>query len=84
MYMHTPSKTYKKLAGVYSGDIRTGKTAVEMPALQLADLQKSVMACCTGPYGGLCQLNPEKDSPTHDRGEYFCTSLCREALHSSI
>ena len=55
---------------MYDGEIRTGKTHMDMPALQLASLQRSVMACCTGPYGGLCQLDPEKDSPTHDRGEY--------------
>ena len=69
MHSHTlPSKTFKKLTGVYDGQIRSGKTAVDMPALQLAALQRSVMASCTGPYGGLCQLDPDKDSPTHDRG----------------
>ena len=67
-HTHTHSKTFKKLTGVYDGQIRSGRTAVDMPALQLAALQKSVMASCTGPYGGLCQLDPEKDSPTHDRG----------------
>ena len=68
---HTHSKTFKKLTGVYDGQIRSGRTAVDMPALQLAALQKSVMASCTGPYGGLCQLDPEKDSPTHDRGVQY-------------
>ena len=70
VHTHTcpSSKTFKKLTGVYDGQIRSGRTAVDMPALQLATLQRSVMASCTGPCGGLCQLDPEKDSPTHDRG----------------
>jgi len=41
---------------------------VDMPALPLAPLQKSVMASCTGPYGGLCQLDADKDAPSHDPG----------------
>ena len=41
---------------------------MDMPLIPLAPLQKSVMASCTGPYGGLCQLEAEKDAPTHNPG----------------
>ena len=41
---------------------------MEMPLVPLAPLQKSVMASCTGPYGGLCQLEADKDAPSHKPG----------------
>ena len=71
---------------MYDGQIRSGRTAVDMPALQLAALQRSVMASCTGPCGGLCQLDPEKDSPTHDRGTcvYRCVSVALNCSWNTI
>ena len=62
------SSAYKKFVGSFESQIRTGKTAVEMPALPIAPLHKSVMASSTGPYGGLCQLEADKDAPSHDPG----------------
>ena len=40
-----------------------------MPCHLIAPLTRQVIGCNTGPYGGLCQLDPELDHPTHDRGK---------------
>ena len=71
------SSAVKRIVGSFESQIRTGKTAVDMPLIPLAPLQKSVMASCTGPYGGLCQLDAEKDAPTHTPGLWHAvTSTC--------
>ena len=55
------------------GHIVTGRTAVDMPELPLAPLQKSVVACHTGPGKGLTDLSQDPDPPSDDvyldRGE---------------
>ena len=62
------SVMYKKFAHSFEDQIKTGKSAVELPAYPLAPLQSSILASCTGPLGGLCQLQPELDTATHDPG----------------
>lgn len=62
------SAAYKKFTGSFESQIRAGRTAVEMPALLLVPFKMPVMACCTGPYGGLCQLQADLDAPTHEKG----------------
>lgn len=66
---HIHTLTHRKLVGSYGGQIKTGQTHLEMPSIPIAHLQKSVMASSTGPLGGLCQLDPELDAPTHDHSE---------------
>lgn len=44
----------------------TGRTAVDMPELPLAPLQKSVVACHTGPGKGLTDLSQDPDPPSDD------------------
>lgn len=39
-----------------------------MPGHPITHLSSSVTACSTGPYGGICQLEPDKDAPTHPPG----------------
>ncbi len=39
-----------------------------MPAHPIVPVDKFVVGCTTGPSGGLCQLNPELDHPTHEPG----------------
>ena len=59
----------KLVTGSFDSQVKVGRTALDMPSHPLAPLQTSVMACSTGPYGGLCQLDPELDAPTHDKGK---------------
>lgn len=33
----------------------------DMPEYRIAPLYTSVVACCTGPSGGICQLEADKD-----------------------
>ena len=48
---------------------------MEMPALPIVPLEKFVVGSNTGPCGGLCQLHPELDHPTHERGTGEVVSL---------
>ncbi len=50
--------------------MRTGRTALEMPSHSLAPLQAPVIASTTGPCAGLCQLQAELDTPTHESGSF--------------
>ncbi|CAI8034297.1 PP2C-like domain-containing protein CG9801 [Geodia barretti] len=59
---------YKRLLGPYTSHIRCGRTPFDMPGHLIAPLCGSVTACSTGPYGGICQLEPDKDAPTHPPG----------------
>ena len=67
-HTHTHSAAYKRLVGTYDSQIRCGRTPFDMPRHSIAPLHKPVVASCTGPCGGLCQLEPEKDAPTHPPG----------------
>ena len=44
----------------------TGKTAVDMPELPIATLQRSVLACSTGPGAGLTDIST-RDTESYDR-----------------
>ena len=55
--------------GSFESQIKSGRTAMDMPTYPIAPLSRTVVGCNTGPYGGLCQLDPDLNHPTHDRGE---------------
>ncbi len=64
------SNVYKKLVGSFESQIKNGRSPMDMPVLPIVPLSRSVVACNTGPYGGLCQLDLDLDHPTHDRGNW--------------
>lgn len=79
------SNAYKKLIGSFETQIKNGRSPMEMPTYPIASLSRSVIGCNTGPYGGLCQLDPELDHPTHDRGQlsFFTASTeSQQRLHA--
>ena len=57
---------------------------MDMPTYPIVPLARTVIGCNTGPYGGLCQLDPEVDHPTHDRGEEGEGGRGLEALRGCI
>ena len=79
---NSTSAAYKRLLGPYTSHIRCGRTPFDMPGHLIAPLCGSVTACSTGPYGGICQLEPDKDAPTHppgiigERSEPSCRLNC--------
>ncbi len=67
---HTHSNVKKLVNGSFESQVRTGRTPLEMPSHPLAPLQSSVIASTTGPCAGLCQLQAELDTPTHESGSF--------------
>ncbi len=68
----------------------TGKTAVDMPELPIATLQRSVLACSTGPGAGLTDIST-RDTESYDRivkGKWaglrdgHVTSLCGHVFNN--
>lgn len=54
-----------------------------MPRHPITHLQTSISASCTGPYGGICQLEADKDAPTHPPGTYMYNIMCWYTVHST-
>lgn len=56
----------------FEGEIVAGRTAVDMPGLPVAPLQRAVLACNTGPGAGVTELNHDMSSDdTINRGIYM-------------
>jgi len=62
------STAYKRFVGSFESQIKYGRTAVEMPSHPIVPMDRFVVGCSTGPFGGLCQLDPEIDHPNIETG----------------
>lgn len=81
MYLHQFTHTlysavYNRLVGTYESQIRCGRTVFDMPGHHIAPLYTSVVACCTGPGGGICQLELDKDAPTGTHSLFMYIRTC--------
>ena len=74
------SNAYKKFVGSFESQIKNGRSPMDMPVHPIVPLSRAVLGSNTGPYGGLCQLDPEADHPTHDRGTFLQGTILYDVL----